>query len=76
MKIVDFKCPNCRRTDWLYAGRGERHYAKCLACGQIRLLLVRPLPPTRAKSPLADLFPSSDAPIAQVEGEAAHYPQR
>jgi hypothetical protein len=73
---MDFKCPSCRSTDWLYIGRGERHYVRCLDCGQIRLLLVRPLPPVKAlltkASTLIDLFPAADAFTTQAEGEAVH----
>ena len=72
---MDFKCPSCRSADWLYIGRGERHYVRCLDCGQIRLLLVRPLPPvkallTQATSALINLFPAADAFITRAEGEA------
>lgn len=61
--IMDFRCPCCRGTDWRYVGRGERHFVKCQSCGQVRLLLVRPLPPRRI---LMDLFPRADG----LEGEA------
>jgi Zn ribbon nucleic-acid-binding protein len=57
VEIMGFKCPSCRSCDWLYVGRGERHYVRCIECGQVRLLLVRSLPPTKAKSILTGLFP-------------------
>lgn len=59
MEIMDFKCPSCRSTDWVYIGRGERHYVRCSDCGQIRLLLVRPLPPRMAN--VIDLLPDIPA---------------
>lgn len=64
MLIVGFKCPSCRSTDWLYIRREERHYVRCLDCGQVRLLLVRPLPPRaleKATSAFMTLFPAADA---------------
>ncbi len=65
MKIMDFRCPSCRGTDWLSIRRGQRHLVQCQSCGQVRLLLVRPLPPTK-RSTLPHLFPAADA----LEGEA------
>ena len=58
MKIVGFRCPCCRRFDWRYAARGERHFVECQSCGLSRLLLVRPLPPQKRSIPL-DLFPTA-----------------
>jgi uncharacterized Zn finger protein len=65
MKIMGFKCPSCRSTDWLYVRRSARHYVRCLDCGQVRLLLIRPLPLRAAlaktATALKTLFPAADA---------------
>jgi hypothetical protein len=68
MEIMDLTCPSCRGSDWLPVGRGERRYLRCRECGQIRLLLVHPLPPTNAASIFMNLFPPADASVAQTEG--------
>jgi len=57
MKIVDFRCPCCRGTDWLYISRCQRHFVRCQGCGQIRLLLIRPVPP---RGVLMGLFLAAD----------------
>ena len=66
VRIVDFRSPCCRGTDWRYVCRGEWHFVKCQSCRLIRLPVVRPRPPT-GWSPLSDLFPPADA----LEGEPA-----
>ena len=61
---MDFRCPSCRGTDWFYICRDQRHLVKCQSCGQVRVLLVRPLPQIK-RSALLHLFPPADA----LEGE-------
>jgi hypothetical protein len=62
---MDSKCPSCDGTDWLSVGHGERRYAKCLHCGQIKLLRLRtaalsPIPYAKVGAFLLDLFPAAD----------------
>jgi len=56
---MDFKCPSCSGANYVYIGRGERHYVRCSDCGQIQLLPVRPLLPRLAN--VIDLFPDIPA---------------
>jgi hypothetical protein len=62
---MDGKCPSCGSTDWLSVGHGERRYAKCLQCGQIKLLqrgtvALSPIPSAKVGAFLLDLFPAAD----------------
>jgi uncharacterized Zn finger protein len=55
---VDFICPSCSGPKCVDLARGERHYVRCEECGQIQLLLVRPL--HSLNNNVVDLFPALD----------------
>jgi hypothetical protein len=62
---MDSKCPNCGGTEWLPARPGDRRCAKCLRCGQIKLLQIptvvpSPIPAAKVGAFLLDLFPAAD----------------
>jgi len=64
---LTIKCPSCSSTDWLSVARGERHYLRCLDCGQIKFLPVRNPPSEQGPSILpVDLFSATDSAIGTV----------